>query len=465
MIGLRQGPVLGLAIEARRIIAAQANLKAHKWAVTRTAEFIFPDGIGFEDAERLGKALREFLKENGFEARDAVAGIPANWVFSTGKHFPPASHTALAGMVRVEAERRFAAELDQLALDYANGANGSGGMVFITAMPRRKLDQVEAMLAVAGLKCRAVTVTGTALAARVAKGAPSMTMLMLRSGYAESVTAADGRIIDVKHIASGSGAGRADGLRAVLLRLLATAGGADDWGALFVWDETGAHGEAADIGAELGSPVRQVTADQLGIESAAGETGVASAHYVAAVLAFCGARREALPVDFLHSRLARRNKRPVGRKIGWGVAVAGALVLALLMMLSQWRQEERDLQALEGQLSAMSGDIKAARSVVDTVTLARGWTDARPRFLEALLALTQAFPADGAIYVTNLAVRQDMRVLISGKSSDERKVLEALDGIRSSGAVDAVKLLYLREAGGGSREVAFSMTFDFTGRE
>jgi len=58
-------------------------------------------------------------------------------------------------------------------------------------------------------------------------------------------------------------------------------------------------------------------------------------------------------------------------------------------------------------------------------------------------------------------VREDLRAVVSGKSRDEKTVLEVLDRLKQSKALADVKLLHLREAGGSSREVSFAIRFTF----
>jgi tRNA pseudouridine-54 N-methylase len=95
------------------------------------------------------------------------------------------------------------------------------------------------------------------------------------------------------------------------------------------------------------------------------------------------------------------------------------------------------------------------------VLFARRWREQGPRFLECLRELTLAFPAEGRIWTTSLAIREDMRGLVSGKSVDDKAVLELLDQLKKDAAFTDVKLVYIREAGGNVREVAYAISFVF----
>ena len=62
-------------------------------------------------------------------------------------------------------------------------------------------------------------------------------------------------------------------------------------------------------------------------------------------------------------------------------------------------------------------------------------------------------------------MREDMRTVVSGKSADKQTVLDTLDRIRGRAAFSNVKLVYMRDAGATTREIAFSMSFNFSYKE
>jgi hypothetical protein len=166
-------------------------------------------------------------------------------------------------------------------------------------------------------------------------------------------------------------------------------------------------------------------------------------------------------VDFLHSRLEVRRRPRSRRRIAWAAAAAIAVLMAAIALSAQWRAEQRQVLSLQQRLESMQPDIEAAQGLAERVALARRWADRRSRFLNPLKELTLAFPAEGGIWVSNLALQDDMRAVVSGKARDEQTVLDALDSIRTRPALASVRLLYLREAGVTDREVAFSLTFDY----
>ena len=480
-MALFRGKFLGLVMEERRILAAEVQVFGQRKRLRRAAEFTLPDDLSLDDPQRLGQELREFLRRHRFSARATIIGVPARWLLSKEKGFPPASPSSLAGMVRLEAERSFASDLDNMILDYANDPDsGSGNRVLLMGLPRHKTDQLVAMSVAAGLKAKALTPTSMILAADLRPDCSSCLMLFVRPDHVELGIRSGGRFGALRHLpvavpANGE-AERcaptdwkqelADETRRVVA-LLPQEGDAAP-GPLVVWDGVGLDpqnfqelGESLSLQTELSDGL-----SELGAVPSSGDQ-VEDGHRFAAAagLALAGARAKGFPVNFLHSRLETRSKTRLGRRIALIAAASAALLAACAVIHADWRATEKELSVLRQRLKDVKPDIEAAMSVVQQVTLARGWTDRRPRFLDPLRELTLAFPAEERIWVTNLAIREDMRTVVSGKSADERTVLDVLDRMRSSPAFKGVKLLYMRDVNGTGRGVAFSMTLDFVNRE
>jgi hypothetical protein len=233
---------------------------------------------------------------------------------------------------------------------------------------------------------------------------------------------------------------------------------------LVVWNETPLPDSTWDALAErLGLPVTlgRWTGELQPPDSDA--AALAGQYAAAAAMALTRAQGGRLPVDFLHSRLAPPRKVTLGRKVAWGAGVAAALLIALGVLLAGLIQDEQEIAALQGQLDENAESIAEAQEVVDRETFARAWYDRKPRMLGCLRELTMAFPEDGGIWVSSLNMQDDRRGVISGKASGERQVLDVLDRLKTNPKFVDVKPLYLREAGRGTREVAFAMSFQYLG--
>jgi hypothetical protein len=241
---------------------------------------------------------------------------------------------------------------------------------------------------------------------------------------------------------------------------------------LLIWNESGLPaGALGTLGPRLaldmrlcGYPADLGLAD--GPAPSGGRPAPAGGEYAAAAaLALAGLGPAALAVDFAHSRLSPRKKLALRNKVVWGGGLAALLLLAGLALLLDVRGEEQAVQDLKDQLGGMKESLAAAKEIVDKATFARGWYDRRSRHLDCLRELTLAFPLEGRIWTTSLAISEDMRVLLSGKASDEGAVLEVLDHLKGSPKFSDVKPLYIREVGGGTRDVSFAISLNFVKAE
>jgi len=150
----------------------------------------------------------------------------------------------------------------------------------------------------------------------------------------------------------------------------------------------------------------------------------------------------------------------MGILVGAGVAVA----LAAAGAFAERSVRERELADLRVRLSAVKVRTAAASLVVERVAGTESWRAGRPSFLECLRDVTLAFPPDGRIWATSVAVREDMRGVISGKAADAGAVVALLDDLRRNAAFRDVKLVHMREAGGESRQIAYAVSLVFVRR-
>ena len=144
-----------------------------------------------------------------------------------------------------------------------------------------------------------------------------------------------------------------------------------------------------------------------------------------------------------------------------GAIAAAVLFLAIIAGLLDLHSEGRKVAGLRRQLNEMQPEIAIASNAIERVQFISSWQGREPRFLECLREATLAFPTDGSIWTTSLAIRGDMRGLISGKSVNDKSVLELLDRLKQNSAFPKVNLVFIHEAGGGTGEVAYTISFDF----
>jgi len=229
-----------------------------------------------------------------------------------------------------------------------------------------------------------------------------------------------------------------------------------------VWDDYGLTEPALQaLQTAVHLPVKMEKAGTAPPETDTGAGPARVLYSAAVVLALAGEHPRTLPIDFLHSHIV------VGQKHGWrritarDAAVAAVLFLAIIAGLLDLRSEERKIAELQKQLNTMQPEVAIARNAVERVQFISDWQGREPRFLECLREATLAFPTDGSIWTTSLAIHGDMQGLVSGKAVNDKSVLELLDRLKQNPAFPKVNLIFIHEAGGSTGEVAYAISFYF----
>jgi len=473
--------MLGLAVTQRSVTAVEVATAKGAAKVLRAAQFVFPEEAGFEEPDRLGRALREFLHEGGFSASRCVIGMEAARLTAREKRLPPGSGNAVAQILSVAVEREFASDRKELVFDYASGAGEDGTpSVLLMAAPRRHVDRLVAMAEGAGLTVSAVTSSTMALA-ESANGmllAERLVLHVFQGGVELAARSRGGPLmvwrLSVSPPAEPEGGRPAaetwlDELAHELRRILYMQVGDSAAGRpreLLVWNETGPEREVWDALAErLGVPVQLCASDEWRGSAEGGAPPRGGQYSAAAAMAVAGLKGHRPPVDFLHSRLAPSRQLALRRKVAWGIGAAAVVLLAGALFVVDLIQTQRDVAALEARKAENAPSLAEASDLVAKAAFARAWHRRQPRLLECLRELTLTFPADGGIWTTSLSIQEDLRGVVAGKATGESMVLKVLDTLKANPRFCEVKPLYLREAGRGGREVAFAMSFRFIGTD
>jgi len=468
--------ILGLAVAERAIDAVEVGVVHGRCQMLHAAEFPMPEGDSAPNPALLGKALRQFLRQHHFSASRCVIGLGTKWLIAKEKTLPPTSADLIAGVLAIATEREFASDRKNLVFDYSGPVEaGQGQSVLLVAAPRRNVDHLLATADAAGLTVRAVTSSMMSLASATAGQPPGRRlMLHLSPDGAEFSMQSGGGFRLLRRLSTAktdAGASPADGsiadLADELRRIIALLPGAqpEPTPELLIWNTGGlSAGSLRTLGERLPLAVRVCRyPSDLGI--ADGPAATAGEFAAAAALALAGLQKQMLAVDFLHSRLVSRKKIALKGKVAWAAGVAAAVLIAGFFLLLDWQRAHQEIVDLKGQLEIMKVSVATAKDVVDKTGFARGWYDRRPRFLNCLRELTLAFPVEGRIWATSLAMGENMRVLLSGKATGEGAVLEVLDRLKGSPRFSDVKPLYIREVGGETQDVSFAISFRFVKAE
>jgi len=457
---------IGLALGERRIVAAEVASSRGGAAVVRAAAFAFAEGDAWERPQELGGRLGEFLREHGVTCTTAVVGVPAGWLVTARHEVPPVNAQALADLLRLAVGQVFSLPPEELVCDYASAPpSGQAGSVLLVGIRRDRLQAVAECARSAGLKVRAVTSTAAVLALSET-GTGGRVIVHPTPDGMDVVLASDGKVRALCHVplADASGPPAVLALYLGIQSVLAPADG--DVERIAMYDGMALdQGAVHEAGERLGMQIATESALPLsGLAEAATAAGIpAGSAAAAAALALGGMSPRTVPFDLGARRLAEPT---VHRWRLWGRPSALLLVAVLVVvgaLVADREGRKGEVAFLRTKLDTMDPLFKSARDVVDAVTGARGWYDRRPPLLGCLVGLTQAFPEEGRIWATSLAVREDMHGVVTGNAASEEAVLGVLDAMKASKQFLDVKLIYSRETRATASERAFSVSFTYVG--
>jgi hypothetical protein len=464
---------LGLAIDEFGIVVAEVAARAGRPEVRRVGQLAFDGKLSAETAKELGQQLRHFLRANHFSSRHAVVGIPTKWIVAKEIAAPPASADAIAGMLGIQAERAFSLNANDLIFDYFGRTSTSeSSKVMLLAARRQIVNEVKELTAAAGVQVQSVTVSALAFGKVLSAAGPEARYgLYARPTYCEFWSQANGRLRSIKHVpmtsVNGTVTDRTEQLTAAIQRLILMSGEQNQAPhQVTVYDADGrADGLVDRLSTQL-KPQITISDGRAGLLSgrvtvAQGSQDIQS--IAAAAVAMVGVGADKLPVDFLNPRLARK-KASDGKRIKmWAVAAAVVGVVAVGAVFADWQTKRSDIAMYNGELEKISDDVDAARSMMDRMSYASSWTSQRPVFLDCLRELTNTFPERGTIWATNLAVSEAAQGLLVGKATDTQSFYDVLNKMKQNEAFAGVAMVYLRDAGGSSRQKEFAVSFKFQG--
>lgn len=441
----------------------------------------FSAELNLDAPERLGKELRQLLRRQGVQASRCVVGLAASLTASRLKQLPPASEESLRGILGLAAEREFASGAGELVFDYSRGDVDGGTSVLLVAAPRRIVAQVTALAQAAGLSLAGITSTIVALAQETA-GEPAAAggrfVLCLLDRSAELIWQWPGsggpsgrarsrccaRLLRHVPVRWEQPAEAAQSVAGELRRILLTSAGATLDGEsrhLLVWRASAAaNGQAVEAISQATGLDAQTCQLADALDRVDAPAALDAAFAPAAALA---AIERPLPLDFLHSRLAPPARRRLPRPVVWAAAAVLALLGGALYLWLDWRADSQQVAKLQQQIDQLRQPAQQARAVVDDVAAAAGWYDRRPQYLDCLLEITQAFPQEGRIYATSLVMKEDMQVLLMGKSSSQEAVQDVIDRLTANPRLTNVKTVFTRKASANSPEVSFALNVGLAG--
>ena len=119
-------------------VAQSARRGVH---ITNAVTWTHPEPFTPSTAERVGKALRDFLKSVKIAPAPVIVGLGRDRIFLKELRFPPLVAHEEASLVRFQTGKEMAESVDSYAIDYVHLKNGDADRHVMTVAVRRDLDR------------------------------------------------------------------------------------------------------------------------------------------------------------------------------------------------------------------------------------------------------------------------------------------------------------------------------------
>lgn len=490
---IRANKLLGIAITEQAFLVAEVVSSGESRELRRFAEFRYPDGKLPADMTTLGRPFGQFLKQNGFQARAAVVGVPASWVMVRPKMVPPSDPTTAASVLRLQAESEFSSEFKDMVYDYAGQTDRDRPrQVLLMAMSGDRITQINEMAHIARVAVEAITPSVVALAsASKTLTSPEGLVIYVAARSAEMVfqnSRGLQRVRSVSLVGGGTpiaaataeqggqegnppaelqpaAAARpvahelASELRRTLVSLPqnGTPAGARK---IILWDGTDMDTASRTLISErIGLAVAPRSVTELGVSMTT--SAPQASRFVPAVAL---AMEPEVTVDFLHPRLAAPAKGMAKKWMVYGIVLGALLLVGAGYSVYDLTSKERERSTLEANYKLIEPKAKVADAAEKKLAFVKTFGESMPRFLNCLYAITTCFPDDtSAAWTTNLEIRRDMSGTLSGKATSMNTATWIVDRMKNSKQFKDVKGDYRENA--RSREVSFTVNFVFSPTE
>jgi Tfp pilus assembly PilM family ATPase len=138
------------------IVSAQSSRRGVQ--VVKAASWTHPEPFTPSTAERVGKALRDFLKAAKIPSAPVIIGLGRDRIFLKELRFPAIEAHEEATLVRFQTGKELTESVDNYSIDYVHMNQGAGERQVMTAALRRDLlTMLQTLCQAAGLKLHAVT--------------------------------------------------------------------------------------------------------------------------------------------------------------------------------------------------------------------------------------------------------------------------------------------------------------------
>ncbi len=434
----------------------------------------------YRNPERAGATLAAALEVASLREKRCAVGVPPAWALTASAELPSVSPEDLRGYLEIRAEREFSVPLSELRLGYSAYTLADGtSRATLAALPAKRLDAVEKMLAAAGR--RAVSIS-LALDAVFSDEEPTRLHLLADGGHVDVVVTAGvllagqgvaalrtlpgpnghkneaaltedalladaGTALVVPSVANGNGgafnpAAFCREVRITLGRLPTT---------VQAQVRTAHFRGAPDAARQLCQETREGLA-RMGID--APTECLPDDRPVPPVCALRFLQRETVPFEFVvpvpnrWEQTFHRFNTPRGRKIAGGLLAL--ILLPMLLFFARSRQEN----SLTSEWANMRNQVADLDILQQKIRRFRPWYDRTPARLQLLEGLFAAFPDGGDVWAKSITIK-GTTVSCTGFARSEDARLAMMKRLIARPEVSELKTVQTR----GVNPVQFTFTY------
>lgn len=463
--------LLGLTLDGARLEGVVLRRANGAFQLQQTFSITLSLDPLTNDAELVGREIRNHLDAAGIRERRCVVGVPLKWALTAHTKLPELPEADVAGFLQVEAERGFPCDVATLLVAnslYTDGAHGQHAT--FVGIPRTQVISLERALRAAQLRPVSFSLGITALQPPERETSNGVLALTIGEGQVELQVSCGGGIASLRALEGAFEAGAAQRslhadvvareVRITLAQLPPEVRAAVRRVRIFgprdlaqqLADEIELRLESLDLQVELATTY---AVGEFGVQLPPGAPVSAPLSLAARDLGGQGATLEFLPphVSAWQQFAARYSS---GKLRQAGLAATGAAaIIAGAFLIQQWQ-----LWRLQSQWARMKNTVTELDNINSKTRQFRPWFDDSVRGLVILRSLTEAFPEDGTVTAKTVEIRDLATVTCTGVARDSQSLLRTVERLRAVRQIPEVVLGQTR-----GQPPAMQFTFSFTWSE
>jgi hypothetical protein len=461
----RSHTVLGLTLDGSRLEAVLLRRTNGSVVVQKTVSAALSLDLLRNEAELVGREIRNHLDAAGVRERRCVVGVPPHWVMALHTKLPDLAEEDVESFLQLEAERGFPSGPEELQVAVSRLRSAAAQYATQLAVPRGHLERLEAALAAAQLKPVSLSLAVTALPGALATEAHGTVTIVVGESSVVLLISAGGGVVTLRTLENAfetEGSEKRVLSEVVGRELRITLGQlpADLSEGLRTLRVFGSDRYARQLAQELQPRARALGLTVEHVATAGGtehglkvppDAGVSGALSLAAQLL---SGRE-MPFDFLPPKPTlwqQLSSRYSSKRLAYAGATAGILLLAVGGLFA-WQQYR--LSSLRSEWQQMKPKVTELDALTAQIRQFRPWYDESLTSLGILRRVTEAFPEDGVVTAKTLDIRNQSVVNVSGTARDNPALLRTLDQLRAAKEVRDVKVDQIR----GKTPMQFTFNF------